>query len=229
MFPPAIRWSYLPPISCGSTWARGTLVPLSPIFFSVSCSLRQTLCQTRMHSSRMRAARSLTVSCRIPCMSPPPCMPPTTMHAPRNHACPLQPCMPPRSTHPLGSTHTPQKHAHPPGSTHTPEKHTCLPRNTHTPVNILPCPKLRLRAVIICSRFPVNPGSATAHVTHITHLMLDQTHSVAFCHLACAQACASLSHWSTSVPLRMCLGCYPPLQGNGRTPQSNGSECCFPL
>ena len=54
---------------------------------------------TRMHSSRMRTARSLTVS---PCVvishtCPPPLG--ATMHAPQsNHACPPeQPCMPPRN------------------------------------------------------------------------------------------------------------------------------------
>ena len=59
--------------------------------------------KTRMHSSRMRTAHSLTIShsichacphhahplpCMLPCHSCPlPCMPPTT-HAPPHHACP---------------------------------------------------------------------------------------------------------------------------------------------
>ena len=59
-----------------------------------------------MHSSRMRTARSLTIShciyqwgvCMLhmpPCHAHlPPCMPPVT-HAPPCHVCPLLPCMSP--------------------------------------------------------------------------------------------------------------------------------------
>ena len=99
----------------------------------------------RMHSSRMRTARSLTVSRRIPCTppcnhacpstippSPQPCMPP------HNHACPpatmhvpLQPCTPPcNHAHPL------QPHI-PPTTTHTPHNHAC-PLQLHMPPNHAP-------------------------------------------------------------------------------------------
>ena len=56
-----------------------------------------------MHSSRIRIARSLTVSRRIPTHAPPPdshapcnhAHPHATMHTPRNHAHLPQPCTPP--------------------------------------------------------------------------------------------------------------------------------------
>ena len=60
-----------------------------------------------MHSSRMRTARSLTVSRHILRTHPwkQPCIPPGS-----NHACPPeQPCTPPQSNHactPPGSNHT---------------------------------------------------------------------------------------------------------------------------
>ena len=121
------------------------------------------LCLTRMHSSWMRTARSLTVSRRIvctpplekPCMPPPeqPRMPPrATMHPPwSNHAHPPppeQPCMPPRAT-----MHAPpgSNHALPPGATtHVPplEQPRMPPPccgQTDTCKNNLR--KLRLRAV----------------------------------------------------------------------------------
>ena len=73
--------------------------------------------------------------------------PPATMHAstqqpcmpPGNHACPLQPHMPPCS------------HACPPATTHTPLQPWTPPLWTEwqTGAKILPCPKLRLRAVIM--------------------------------------------------------------------------------
>ena len=69
---------------------------------------------TRMHSSRMRTTRSLSLSrsiCRGTCMPP---LPHTTPHhhaCPR-HACPPPhmpplPCMPPHHAHPLHATHAP--------------------------------------------------------------------------------------------------------------------------
>ena len=116
--------------------------------------------QIRMHSSRMRIARSLTVSCCIlhnppgnhACPPLQPCMPPTTMHTPHNHippqprtspsnhTCPWQPCMPP-SNHacPPATTHAPQQPCTPPTTMQPPQQpctppsnHTCPPHN-HTP------------------------------------------------------------------------------------------------
>ena len=111
-----------------------------------------------MHSSRMRTARSLTVSPYLvvshahppleqPCMPPreQPCMPPlgATMHAPQeqpcmppqsNHACPReQPCTPPGSN-PRSNHACPL----PPGATmHTPspQEQPCMPprATTHAP------------------------------------------------------------------------------------------------
>ena len=69
---------------------------------------------TRMHSSRMRTARSLTVSHRIPCMPPG-----------RNHACP-----PGGTTHAPSSNHAfpPEQPRMPPGATmHTPWQQPCMP------------------------------------------------------------------------------------------------------
>ena len=95
------------------------------------------LLPTRMHSSRMRTARSLTVSRRIPRTPPYPpweaCTPPRSMHAPRKHTPPGEACTPP------------QRHTHtPPGNTHAPPW-----TEWQTGAKILPCPKLRLRAVIM--------------------------------------------------------------------------------
>ena len=70
----------------------------------------------------MRTARSLTVSRRILCTTPQPCMPPTTMHAP-NHACPPQPRMPPLTT----------THAPPPATTHAASNYACPPATMHVP------------------------------------------------------------------------------------------------
>ena len=106
--------------------------------------------ETRMHSRRMRTARSLTVSHHILCMPPRKnhtCLPPkkpctplqknhthplgATMHAPRinhapphNHACPWeQPCMPPPRSN----------HACPPGATtHAPPEQPCMPPGATT-------------------------------------------------------------------------------------------------
>ena len=87
--------------------------------------------ETRMHSSRMRTTRSLTVSGCI--LRTPPsnhACPPATMHAPP------KPCMPPLATthaphhahpHPLATMHAlwqpcmpPSNHAHPPATMHAP-------------------------------------------------------------------------------------------------------------
>ena len=91
--------------------------------------------------------------------------PPGTTQAPRNHACP--PCnhaCTPATTHTHPATmHAPQQpctpsnHTHPSNHACPPRATTCAPRQPHTPlwtewqtgVKILPCPKLRLRAVIM--------------------------------------------------------------------------------
>ena len=106
---------------------------------------------TRMHSSRMRTARSLTVSRRILCMPPhnhAP-FPPATMHAPHNHTCPLQPHMPPTTMHThLATMHAPLQPCippppqprmppatrHPPATMHAPRNHAHTPSTTHTPL-----------------------------------------------------------------------------------------------
>ena len=109
---------------------------------------------TRMHSSRMRTACSLTVSHHILCMPPHNhTCPPPTMHAPQqphtppcNHThcpttthAPQQAHMLPAATHAPQQPHTPPQpctplqqpcmplhnHAHPPTPTHTPSNHTC--------------------------------------------------------------------------------------------------------
>ena len=90
-----------------------------------------TLYLTRMHSSRMRTARSLTVSGRIlrtpppqqPHMPPATMHPPITMHTPHNHAC-----MPPCSHAPLATTPPPSNHACPPTTTHAPRQPRTPPR-----------------------------------------------------------------------------------------------------
>ena len=127
---------------------------------------------TRMHSSRMRTARSLIVSLYLVVSHARP--PGATMHTPQE-----QPHTPPRATMhaPLGATmHAPgsnhtcpprSNHACPPGvTTHAPQEQwptppreqPCMPPQEQpcmpplwtewqTGVKILPCPKLRLRAV----------------------------------------------------------------------------------
>ena len=72
---------------------------------------------------------------------PQPCMPCTTTYAPPpNHVPPYQPCMP------LATTHPPQPHTpSPPPGNHAPP---CGQNCWHTLLKILPCPKLRLRAVL---------------------------------------------------------------------------------
>ena len=88
---------------------------------SLSQEFKKTQFITRMHSSRMRTARSLTVSHHKKYACPPW----------SNHAHPPeQPCMPPWSNHtcpPGATTHAPPSNwAHPPGS-----NHACPPRSNH--------------------------------------------------------------------------------------------------
>ena len=109
----------------------------------------------------MRTVRSLTVSRRIPRTPPRHHAPPTTTHGPPQPCMPpspLQPCMPPTTTyaplqprtphHPPPTTHAPQEaHTHTPGK-HAPPHAPSPWTEWQTGEKILPCPKLRLRAVI---------------------------------------------------------------------------------
>ena len=97
---------------------------------------------TRMHSSRMRSARSSSRPGGSPSGTPL-----------RNQA------PPPRTRH------------HPPGTRHPPRTRHPLPVDSHTPVNILPCPKLRLRAVKMAlqtknASHPRNGGNMLALQKH---------------------------------------------------------------
>ena len=112
---------------------------------------------TRMHSSRMRTARSLTVSHSICHACPPamhvpqPCMPPSHT-CPLSHACSL-PCMPPATHAPHHACppamHTPLPQMPPrftwPPASHTPSGHACPlpctpPRPWHGPLPRTPPP-----------------------------------------------------------------------------------------
>ena len=101
--------------------------------------------KTRMHSSRMRTARSLIVSPYLvvfhacppssPCTPPSPCMPPfstyptslrhtcppATTHTPSNRACPLA------TTYPLATMHAPQQPCTPPSNHTCPPRQPCMP------------------------------------------------------------------------------------------------------
>ena len=109
---------------------------------SFSRSFRLKICLIRMHSSRMRTARSSSRPA-----------PPRSRH--------------PWTRHPPGSRHPPR-----PGA--PPEQTPLVDR--HTPVNILPCPKLRLRAVIIvCCPHHGNPGSAIINFKENAKLLISFT------------------------------------------------------
>ena len=127
-----------------------------------------------MHSSRMRTARSVTVSHRILCTPGNHTCPPTTMHTPQqpctphsNHACPpatmhtpLQLHMPHPCNHACPHNHacSPGNHTCPPASMHPPQiMHAPQPHTPQQPsmpphgqndtrVKILPCPNF------ICGR-----------------------------------------------------------------------------
>ena len=75
-----------------------------------------------MHSSRMRTARSLTVSCLILRT------PPHNHSSPSNHACPCNhACQP-------ATTYAPSNHAHPPATMHAPQQpHTPPSNHAHPP------------------------------------------------------------------------------------------------
>ena len=107
----------------------------------------------------MRTARSLTVSRRIRCTPPEPCMPPSNhTHPPQphmppgNHACPLatmqplQPCIPPTTMHAPTTTHAPQPHM-PPNHACPPTTMHAFPATTHaTPCNHT-CPLATMHAL----------------------------------------------------------------------------------
>ena len=89
-----------------------------------------------MHSSRMRTARSLTVSAYLVV---------SHAHPPwRNHAPPEQPCTPGTTTHPPGATmHAPWRNHAPPEQPHThPREQPRMPprATTHTPPSNHACP-----------------------------------------------------------------------------------------
>ena len=118
---------------------------------------------TRMHSSRMCTARSLTVSRRILCMPPrqKPHMPPG-----KNHACP------PRRNHahpPAKTTHAPgSNHVHPPGATmHAPlSNHACPPSPPEQP------------------RMP--PPGATTHAPPVNRIT-DACENITFANYVCGR------------------------------------------
>ena len=129
-------------------------------------NLKQKIWRTRIHSSRMRITRWLTL-CHAcpPVMHPPSCMPPAThtplpcmppaMHAPHHthppcHACPPPctpptmhaplPCMPPHHTLPCHTCPPPHTLPH---ATHAPPYHACPSpgqNSWHRLLKILPCP-----------------------------------------------------------------------------------------
>ena len=84
---------------------------------------------TRMHSSRMHTAHSLTVSRLILCM------PPSQLRTPpNNHACHQQPCTSPDShASPAATAHTPQQPCTPPATMHAPQQ-PCMPPGNYTPL-----------------------------------------------------------------------------------------------
>ena len=110
---------------------------------SFSRSFRLKICLIRMHSSRMRTARSSSRP------APPPPEQALLDQAPPWEQAPPQTRRPPEQTPPV---------------------------DRHTPVNILPCPKLRLRAVIIvCCPHHGNPGSAIINFKENAKLLISFT------------------------------------------------------
>ena len=94
-------------------WSPGQSLHFSIKFVKVAyqlfCWIAINSYTTRMHSSRMRTARSLTVSRHILHMPP------------SNHACPL------------ATMHAPQQPRMPPATMHAPGNHTCPPSTMHAP------------------------------------------------------------------------------------------------
>ena len=148
---------------------------------------------TRMYSSRMRTARSLTISRRIPCTPPPatthtplqPWTPSTTMHAPQ------QPHMPHHNyTCPPATMHAPHNHAHPPTTMHAPLQ-TCMPPTTMHTAPPQPCTHPH-------NNTPHNhtppccnhacPHPATTHTSPATTHALPCNHAQPPCNHACPPA-----------------------------------------
>ena len=94
------------------------------IHFNLTLVTTICLILTRMHSSRMRTARSLTVSHRKNHACPPRA---------NTHAPPVQPCTPSPSNHahpPRATTHAPREQPHTPPQSN----HACPPgATTHAP------------------------------------------------------------------------------------------------
>ena len=104
-----------------------------------------------MHSSRMRTARSS--SC-----------PAGVNQAP----APLPQEQAPRTRHPPGVG--PPGSSHPPPQSSPPSRHP--PGSRHPPLNILPCPKLRLRVVKITSYMCIH-----THTHTHTHTQFHDSHN----------------------------------------------------
>ena len=116
-----------------NTWLSMHLIYVAPL----------NIVSTRMHSSRMRTARS---SSRPGGLHQ---APPGTRHPSRDQAPPWDQ-IPFRTRHTL-QRRPPSRPGTPPGA--DPPGPGTPPVDRHTPVNILPCPKLRLRAVKALATF----------------------------------------------------------------------------
>ena len=143
------------PPSCDRHWQDISMKIIRLIIHTDQKKMEMSAFATRMHSSRMRTTRSLTVSPYLvvshtcPPEQPRTLPPRATTHAPwSNHAWLLeQPCTPPEQPHmpPRATTHAPRSnHAHlleqpympPPEQSHTPpeQPHMAPPRaTTHAP------------------------------------------------------------------------------------------------
>ena len=121
-----------------------------------------------MHSSRMRTARSLTVSRRVLCTPP------------DNHACPLQPCTPQQPCMPLcnhacppATMYAPLAVTHvPPMTTHAPCNHTHPPATMHTPQQLHtpnPPSPATMHAPLPATHAPQQPRMRPPPVDRMTH------------------------------------------------------------
>ena len=130
-----------------------------------SLTVSRSICHARPPCNTCPPLPCIPHTTHAPCHAhPPPCMPPTmhtppAIHGPPPHTPPTMhaflPCMTPTMHAPL--PHKSLHHACPPAMHAPPLPHThtlpCMPHcgqnSWHTLLRILPCPKLRLRAVII--------------------------------------------------------------------------------
>ena len=155
--------------------------PSVPSVIGMECMCREnftpfdeTLLTTRMHSSRMHTARSLTVSHRILCMPPG-----------KNHTPPEKPCMPPGKNHtcPLAkTTHAPpsKNHACPLAKTmHAPLAKTMHPpaKTTHAPRSNHACPTEQPR---------MPPLGATMHAPPVNRIT-DACENITFADYVCGR------------------------------------------